>query len=58
MLVFTLGLGVLAMSDVYWRALPKRIVYATWAGGLAGLAIAARLEDQWSEFVTAAVAGR
>ena len=57
MLVFTLGLGVLAMSDVYWRALPKRIVYATWAGGLAGLAMAAGLEDQWSDFVTSAVAG-
>ena len=41
-LVFTLGLGVLAMSDVYWRALPKRIVYATWAGGLAGLATSRR----------------
>ena len=36
MLVFTFGLGVLAMSDVYWRALPKRIVYATWAGGTPG----------------------
>ena len=57
MLVFTFGLGVLAMSDVYWRALPKRIVYATWAGGLAGLALAAGLEDRWSDFVTSAVAG-
>ena len=55
MLVFTFGLGVLAMSDVYWRALPKRIVYATWAGGLAGLALAAGLEDRWSDFVTSAV---
>ena len=57
MLVFTFGLGVLAMSDVYWRALPKRIVYATWAGGLAGLALAAGLEDRWSDFVTSAVTG-
>ena len=57
MVVFTFGLGVLAMSDVYWRALPKRIVPATWAGGLAGLAPAAGLEDRWSDFVTSAVAG-
>ena len=57
MLVFTLGLGVLAMSDVYWRVLPKNIVNATWVGGLAGLAVAAGLEDRWSDFVTSATAG-
>ncbi len=57
MLVFTLGVGALAMSDVYWRALPKGIVHATWAGGPAGLALAAGPEDRRSDFFTSAIAG-
>jgi leader peptidase (prepilin peptidase) / N-methyltransferase len=56
-LVFTVGLAVLAMTDVYWRLLPKRIVYVTWACGMAGLLLAAAAEDRWSSFATAAGAG-
>jgi leader peptidase (prepilin peptidase) / N-methyltransferase len=57
MLAFTVGLAVLAMTDVYWRVLPKRIVYVTWACGMAGLLLAAVAEDRWSSFATAAGAG-
>jgi hypothetical protein len=57
MLLFTLGLAVLAMTDAYWRVLPKRIVYVTWVAGLMGLVLAAALEDRWLSFATAAGAG-
>ena len=57
MLVFAVGLAVLAMTDVYWRALPKRIVYVTWACAMAGLVLAAAFEDRWSSFITAAAGG-
>ncbi len=38
-------------------ALPKRIVYVTWAGGLVGLVLAAAVQDRWSSFATGASAG-
>lgn len=57
MLFFTVGLAVLAMTDIYWRVLPKRIVYVTWVGGMVGLILAAGVANRWSSFATAAVAG-
>jgi leader peptidase (prepilin peptidase) / N-methyltransferase len=57
MLVFTVGMAVLAMTDAYWRVLPKRVVYLTWVAGLLGLVLAAAIEDRWSSFATAGGAG-
>ena len=56
-LVFSVGLATLGLCDLYWRVLPKRVVYPTWAAGLAGLSLAAGLDHHWSSLDNAASAG-
>jgi len=56
-LVFSAGLAALGLCDRYWRVLPKRVVYPTWAAGLVGLAVAAGLDHRWSALTDAAVGG-
>jgi len=56
-LVFSVGLATLGLCDLHWRVLPKRVVYPTWAAGLAGLALAAGLDHHWPAFADATIAG-
>ena len=56
-LVFSVGLATLGLCDLHWQVLPKRVVYPTWAAGLAGLALAAGLDHHWPAFADATIAG-
>jgi len=55
--VFSAGLATLGLCDRDWRVLPRRVVYPTWAAGLAGLAVAAGLDHRWSSLDDAGVGG-
>lgn len=47
----------LSIADLRWRRLPHLLTAALAIGGLTLLAVAAVVEDRWSQIVSAAVAG-
>ncbi|MFC4004926.1 prepilin peptidase [Prauserella oleivorans] len=48
---------VLALVDVRQRRLPFRMTAAMTAGGVVALAVAAAVEDRWTDFAAALIAG-
>jgi leader peptidase (prepilin peptidase)/N-methyltransferase len=52
-----IGLSAAGLIDAWWRLLPTRVVYLTWAAGLVGMAAAAVAHHRYAPLVWAIAGG-